>query len=284
MNGYNDYEPTYDPGYSYNNNGNNNNNNNSGNTLKIVLITLVSVLIVIVLIVGILLLIQKNKDNTPAEAPNAAAGLTKVAEQDNAVAETTTNAVSTYIPTEAPTAATTPVVTAPPATAPAPSRAPNLQYSYPSPSISWASTVKGSVLESSNVTSARSFGADQAIDGYANTCWCVNTDRQGGAGGTITLHLSETSYVSGISLINGNVFLPSDGLYKSNGQVRDFTLTFSDGSSLRYTANFNYASSDFETFRFAKPVITDTVTLRVDSAYVGQKYTTNVCIGEIEVF
>ena len=280
------YNYGYDPGYgnNYNNDGNNN-NHSSGNTLKIVLITLVSVLIVLVIIVGAVLLLRGSGTKEDTGAPNAAADSAESIEHDTTVADATTAVVDqpAAVPeTVAPTApATAPPVTT---TAPAPSNAPNLQYSYPSPRISWASTERGTVLSESNVNSARSFGADQAIDGYANTCWCVNTNNNGGAGGTITIHLAETSYVSGISLINGNIYLPGDGIYKSNGQVKDFTLTFSDGSSVRYTATFNYASTEYQTFRFANPVITDTITLRVDSGYVGQKYTTNVCIGEIGVF
>ena len=181
------------------------------------------------------------------------------------------------------TTAAPPVLTtaAPPQSATAPTYA----VTYPSPVISYASTVSGNVLESSNVSSSRSFGADKLLDGYADTCWCVNTSSQGGVGGAFTVVLRETSLVSGIGIINGNLYQPQDNIYRSNGQLRDFTLTFSDGSSLHFTASYNgTVSNQYEYIAFASPVVTDRITLRVDSAYVGTKYNTNVCIGEFAVY
>ena len=187
-----------------------------------------------------------------------------------AVTEEGSAAPTTAVPATVPPASTQ--ATAPPVT-------------YPSPVISYASTVRGEVLESSNVSSNRSFGADKMIDGYADTCWCVNTDSDGGVGATVTIVLRETSLVSGIGIINGNLYMPQDDIYRSNGQLRDFTLTFSDNSTMRFSASNNSnASNSYQYFAFSSPVVTDRITLRVDSAYVGAKYTSNVCIGEITVY
>lgn len=153
------------------------------------------------------------------------------------------------------------------------------------PVISYASTLKGSVLGSSNVNGARSFGADKAIDGSYDSCWCVNTSSTAGAGGSIRFNLAQKSWVSGVQIVNGNLYMPYDDLYSLNGQVKTFTLTFSDGSSQTFTANYNYnASSSWQTFRLNKPVATDYVILTVQSGYVGTKFTTNVCLGEFDVY
>lgn len=204
------------------------------------------------------------------------------------VQENPTEAATTETATEAPTAA--PVITTTYASAQPSGQ--NLQ-SEPLPAISVsttpriisASTVRGNVLESSNVNAARSFGANKAIDGYYDSCWCVTTSRSGGAGASIRFQLAETSVVSGVMLVNGNLYLPYEGIYRSNGQVRGFTLTFSDGSSKSFTASYNgSASSAYQYFNFGTPVTTDSITLTVDSAYVGEKYTENVCIGEFGVY
>ncbi|MBO5066616.1 MAG: discoidin domain-containing protein [Clostridia bacterium] len=153
------------------------------------------------------------------------------------------------------------------------------------PSISYASTIKGSVLGSSNVNGARSFGADKAIDGCYDSCWCVNTSSTAGAGGSIRFNLTQKSWVSGVQIVNGNLYMPYDDLYSLNGQVKSFTLTFSDGSSQTFTASYNgNGSSSWQTFRLNKPVATDYIILTVNSGYVGSKYTTNVCLGELDVF
>ena len=204
--------------------------------------------------------VEEDLSGVTAEEPGTTAG----AEQEGAVSSNTVP--TTAVPPTNPTSATVPAT-------------------YASPVMSYATTVRGDVLEGSNVNSNRSFGADKLIDGYADTCWCVNTESDGGVGATVTIVLRETSLVSGIGIINGNLYMPQDDIYRSNGQLRDFTLTFSDNSTMRFTASNNSnASNNYQYFAFSSPVVTDRITLRVDSAYVGEKYTTNVCIGEITVY
>lgn len=152
------------------------------------------------------------------------------------------------------------------------------------PYISNASTLVGSVLPASNEDSRRSFGADKAIDGAYDSCWCVNTSSSGGAGAKIKFTLTNKSYVHGIKIINGNNFHPYENIYSSNGQVKSFTLTFSDGSSKTFTASYNYANNAFETFPFNTPVATDYIILTVNSGFTGSKYTQNVCLGEFAVY
>ncbi len=154
-----------------------------------------------------------------------------------------------------------------------------------SPIITSASTISGSVLSASNVNAARSFGANKAIDGYYDSCWCVNTNVEGGAGGAIRFKLAQRSTVSGVMLVNGNLYMPYDELYAKNGQIKTFTLSFSDGTSQTFTASYNSSASDaFQTFYLDKPVVTDYITLTVKSGYTGYKFTTNVCLGEFEAF
>ena len=148
-----------------------------------------------------------------------------------------------------------------------------------------ADTLSGTVLGSSNIASARRFDASMVIDGDGETCWCVNTDEAAGAGGSLRLNLSGRATVSGVRLVNGNMLQMEESLYLSNGQAREFRLTFSDGSFQTFRARKNDVGADYyQTFYLEQPVETDSVTLTVLSGYEGAKYPNNVCIGEINVF
>lgn len=153
------------------------------------------------------------------------------------------------------------------------------------PYISSASTLAGTVLPNSNEDSRRSFGANKAIDNAYDSCWCVNTSSAGGAGAKIRFDLTAKSYVSGVRIINGNNFHPEEKIYSSNGQVKSFTVTFSDGSSYTFEASYNgNQKNTFEDFALPAPVATDYVILTVNSGYQGNKYTTNVCLAEFDVY
>lgn len=154
-----------------------------------------------------------------------------------------------------------------------------------SPYIKSATTLNGTVLGASDVNAARSFGANKAIDGYFDSCWCVNTANAGAAGASIRFDLGQRSLVTGIMLVNGNLYHSYDGLFHKNGQIESFTLTFSDGTKQSFYADFNSSASDgYQTIYLDYPVETDYITLTVDSGYVGTSYTTNVCLGEFKVF
>lgn len=151
------------------------------------------------------------------------------------------------------------------------------------PQITSATTLSGTVLSSSNVSSSRTFGADRAIDKDSATCWCVNTTSSGGAGAQIKFALTPGSAISGVKLINGNQYLPDEKIYESNGQIFMFTLTFSDGSTRSFAADYNAGSNDWQTFSFGETITTDYIILTVDSGYIGSSYNTNVCLGEFDV-
>ncbi len=156
---------------------------------------------------------------------------------------------------------------------------------YTQPVVEWAETEYGVVLPASNVSDERTFEADSAIDGNPESCWCVNTDQDGGAGAQIMIGLEQECIVSGVKLINGNVYLPEEDLFKRNGQVKNFTLTFSDGSQKSFTAAYNdSAATEYEYFHFDEPVLTEYISLTVDDGYAGEKFPQNVCITEIAVY
>ncbi|MBR2876292.1 MAG: discoidin domain-containing protein [Clostridia bacterium] len=153
------------------------------------------------------------------------------------------------------------------------------------PIITDAVTLSGDVLASSNTNSARSFGAEKTIDGYYDSCWCVNTDNLGGVGASVRFYLNGKSVVNGVRIVNGNLYRPYEDIYKSNGQIERFVLTFSDGTSKTFTASYNgTANAEFQTFEFDEPVVTEYITLTVQSGYQGEKYSTNVCLGEFSVY
>ncbi len=153
------------------------------------------------------------------------------------------------------------------------------------PVISRATTETGDVLQNSNASSNRSFGADRALDGDPLTCWCVNTTAEGGAGAAIRFVLQEETAVTGFKIVNGNLYEPTDRLFQKNGQLCRFKLTFSNGETQTFTASQNTSGAPFfETFTFDKPITTGSILLTVESAYPGYKFKTNVCLGEFDVF
>lgn len=160
------------------------------------------------------------------------------------------------------------------------------EQSYPAPVIISATTLYGDVLPSSNVNINRSFDADKTIDGYYDSCWCVTTGNEAGAGGKIRYDLQAKSKLSGVKLVNGNLYKPvEEELYLLNGQVEYFTLTFSDGSKKQFLASYNRsAAGDFQYFTFDTPVYTDYIIFTVDTGYPGEYYGGNVCLGEFDVF
>ena len=264
---------------------------------KMIIIILAAVAAALVLVLTGLLLHDHFKDKDDDNEPTTLAAekdmekeeeTTKPAEESTTQAQATTgetSSVQTTLPVTTAQPTTIPVITSPPTTVP-PTTVPVVTQppQLVAPAIRSAKTLKGTVLPSSNVSSGRSFGADQAIDGNPQTCWCVNTSGSGGAGASIQFTLQGTASVSGIIVVNGNTYLPDEYLYQSNGQIKECTLTFSDGSKKIVQMNYNYGSSQSVMIPFDTPVITSSVTLTVNSGYAGQKYTTNVCLGEFNVY
>lgn len=137
----------------------------------------------------------------------------------------------------------------------------------------------------------RSYGAQMAADGDFNTCWMV-AGKQDGIGNWIELQFDAPTAVSGIQLLNGNGW---DGYYQGqkvqrdlfslNGRVRDFTLTFSDGSARTFTArDVREETFGANRFFFDEPITTTSIRLTIDSGYSGSKWTTVCCLSEIAAF
>lgn len=260
---------------------------------KMIILIAAAAAAVLAVVLAILLILHENKNDPDANndptrittADEAASGVTgnPTEKQTETTGEKATDPIYTteivtgntvLSETEA-SETTVPVITAPPATAGTPTAAPVIRS---------AETLKGTVLSSSNVSSARTFGADQAIDGRSETCWCVNTNAAGGAGASIRFNLQTAAAVQGIVIVNGNVYLPEEQIYQSNGQIKECTLTFSDGSKKIVQLNYNPGSSERVMIPFDTPVVTDSIILTVNAGYAGQKYTTNVCLGEFDVY
>ena len=154
-----------------------------------------------------------------------------------------------------------------------------------SPKVIRAQTLNGTELGVSNVDSSRTFKANNTIDDNYDTCWCVNTDSTGGVGAEIAFILEEQTTIRRVGIINGNQFHTYDELYSLNGQVCEFMLTFSDGSTQTFHADFNSGNPEnYQYFDVEPSVVTGSVVLTVISAYEGTKYSTNVAITEFEVY
>ena len=159
------------------------------------------------------------------------------------------------------------------------------QKEHSSPVIANATTLNGVELGSSNVSSERSFEAYRAIDKDVDTCWCVNTKETGGAGAKIRITLKSKAPISGFRLVNGNQFRPYDDIYSANGQIKDFTLEFSNGKTLSFTADYNDGDpNNYQDIALSEPIETEYIILTVNSAYVGDPYNTNVCLTEFDVY
>ena len=137
----------------------------------------------------------------------------------------------------------------------------------------------------------RKYTPDMAVDDNYNTCWMA-AGGEGGSGNWIQFYFDTEKTVSGIEFLNGNCW---DGMYKGtkvasnlyqiNGRIKQFTLTFSDGSTKKYTAKDVY-ETDFgaNIFFFDQPVKTSSIRLSVDTGYPGDKWTTVVCLSEFAAF
>lgn len=151
------------------------------------------------------------------------------------------------------------------------------------PEIRSVRTVSGSPFIPPSDGDTGLYTPAKAADSDKTTCWSVTTDVDGGAGARIKFDLGTLSKVSGIKLVNG---CGADAEHLANyGQICAFTLIFSDGSTKAFTASFNDGSSEeYEVFTFPSPVNTSSVTLMVNSGYIGLSETRNVCLSEFEVF
>lgn len=168
-------------------------------------------------------------------------------------------------------------------------------YRAPSPAAAPGRIVDVSCSRhSGNGANGRVFTPEMAIDGNPDTCWMA-AGGEGGSGNWIQFDFGGEKTLYGIQFLNGNLWddrvnesdPPSD-LYHINGRIKDFTLTFSDGSTKKFTAadvkELELSEYGENLFMFDSPVQTSFVRITVDSGYPGYKWDTVVCLAEFAAY
>lgn len=118
---------------------------------------------------------------------------------------------------------------------------------------------------------------ERVIDGDITTGWVEGAKGQG-SGETITL------YFDGEYLINGMVinagFQKDNDLYSKNSRPAEVKIAFADGESNTYTLRDIDGGQDIS---FGKEILTDSISLTIESVYQGTKYEDTV-ISEINIY
>jgi len=141
--------------------------------------------------------------------------------------------------------------------------------------------VSGNIPDSGS----RTFNGRNTIDGNPDTCWLVNTEEAGASGAWIRYGFDDLYTVSGIKMINGNVY--KDNFYFINGHIREFRLEFSDGTTQTFTAReIESRTTEDNVFYLDEPVTTSYIKLTIISSYIASKeaYRTNSAMAEFVVF
>jgi len=120
--------------------------------------------------------------------------------------------------------------------------------------------------------------ADRVIDGQTDTAWAEGVDGYG-AGEEMTLVLKDSYKISGFRIAAG--YHKNEKLYYENARPKTVTVTLSDGSQV-FCSELEDVYAE-QTVWFDREVVTDAVTIRVDSVYIGSKYEDTV-ISEIVLF
>lgn len=107
---------------------------------------------------------------------------------------------------------------------------------------------------------------ERVIDGDLTTGWAEGVSGQG-IGESVTVDFDEEYLVSGIEIYAG--YQKTESLYNKNSRPKEIYLEFSDGSGEVYILE---DTKDVQNMEFAVPVITNSITLRIDSVYPGDKY------------
>ncbi len=107
---------------------------------------------------------------------------------------------------------------------------------------------------------------ERAIDGDLETGWAEGASGQG-IGESITVYFDRMYLVSGIEIYAG--YQRNNDLYNKNSRPKEVYVEFSDGSGESYILK---DMNDVQNMKFANSVITDSITLRIDSVYPGNKY------------
>ena len=106
----------------------------------------------------------------------------------------------------------------------------------------------------------------KAIDGDLTTGWVEGVSGQG-IGETITVYFDGAYLVSGIEIYAG--YQKSDDLYHKNSRPKEVYIAFSDGSGESHILN---DVNNVQNIQFIDSVITESISLRIDSVYPGNKY------------
>ena len=157
---------------------------------------------------------------------------------------------------------------------------------YPFPRVASAETVGGEVYVPDTAVGGehRNFGAESAVNGSYDDCWCA-VSGEDGTGAAIRLDLSEKTKICGVRIVNGDLIRLNDDVNSGSGQVESFTLTFSNGKEKKFTASYNAdGSSEYQYFIFPKPIVSSSVILTVTSVYEGSEHSAAVALNELAVF
>ncbi len=122
---------------------------------------------------------------------------------------------------------------------------------------------------------------DMLTDGKLTTAW-IEGKQDAGEGETITLKLAEPTPVTGLSIVNG--YTKDAKTLKNNSRVKNVMVSCG-GELFPWTLeDVDYhEDGDYQSFVFGKSIMTDTISITIESVYVGEKYQ-DTCISEIELF
>lgn len=118
---------------------------------------------------------------------------------------------------------------------------------------------------------------ENLLDGNLSTGWVEGVSGQG-IGESVTVYFDGMHLVSGFQIYAG--YQKSSDLYDKNSRPEGIYVGFSDGSGESHTLA---DVCDVQNIQFANSVLTDCITLRIDSVYPGNKYEDTV-ISEISLY
>lgn len=107
---------------------------------------------------------------------------------------------------------------------------------------------------------------ERIIDGDLTTGWVEGASGQG-IGEYITIYFDDEYLVSGFSINAG--YQKSNDLYSKNSRPKEIYISFADGSGESQVLSDTNGKQDI---KLSNPVVTDSITLRIDSVYPGSKY------------
>lgn len=128
------------------------------------------------------------------------------------------------------------------------------------------------------VSSVNEFKPMYLCDNDLDTAWSEKID----AAGTeqqITLYFADTYTVEKLQLWSEDV--QNDQTLSNNAQIREATLTYSDGKQEKVVIRKSNLLNDISTVYLKKPVETSSIKISIDSVYEQNKE--NICISEIRV-